>query len=362
VNLAAGDLPALPLGCNATYEYAGEEQQNVGSGIKVELTNLLTPVVGQTGHVAGWVGVGGPGLGPNGTDEWIQAGYAGFAGGTTQIYYEVTQPNVPPKYHLVAENVKANAKYGVAVSEVRSGQWQVSLDGKPVSPVVGLPGSHGKFSPQAIGETWNGGTKQCNAYAYGFGNVQIAAQPKGAWGAGKVGYKYQNKQQLLVPGAPGSFETRSAVGGGSDARATSALTPAPVSYEPPLIASIVSSMLGHRTTTRCVPQSQAVTAEPATILVSTRICEILIGYVVAEPRVPAPYSPAGLQVSEAALDFLRGIARASGTSFPQVDCGALTRFYQALRPIGVTSAQAIALRKFLLHASIPLYLPNCPVH
>jgi hypothetical protein len=48
--------------------------------------------------------------------------------------------------------------------------------------------------------------------------------------------------------------------------------------------------------------------------------------------------------------------------FPNVDCGALTRFYQALKPLGATSAQAAALRKYLLHASIPLYLPHCPVH
>ena len=27
------------------------------------------------GHVAAWVGVGGVGLGPNGTDQWLQVGF-----------------------------------------------------------------------------------------------------------------------------------------------------------------------------------------------------------------------------------------------------------------------------------------------
>ena len=360
---AAGNSSDLPRGCKVNYDYAGEQERSTASGIRVRLTNLGTPGVG-AGHVAGWVGVGGPGLGPNGTDEWVQVGYAGFTGGDTQLYYEVAQPNIPPKYHLVQAGVTPNAQNLVAVSEVKSDAWQVSVDGKTVSPLIGLPASSGRFSPQAIGETWNAGTTVCNAYAYGFGNVQVAAQPGGAWGAGTAGDRWQNKQQQLLNTAADSFVTRSA----ADAAATPSRGPAgaaaaaPVDWEPPLIGDIASSMLGHTVTTRCVPQSQPVTAEPGTILVSSRICEILIGYAVAEPRVPAAYTPAGLEVARAALDFLRGIARASGTVFPNVDCGALRRFYEALRPLGATSAQAVALRRFLLHASIPLYLPNCPVH
>jgi hypothetical protein len=363
---AGGTPPDLPHGCKVNYDYAGEQQGSASSGIKVALTNARTPVVG-TGHVAGWVGVGGPGLGPNNTDEWVQVGYAGFTGGNTQLYYEVAQPNVAPKYHQVMASVSPNAKNLMAVSEVKSDSWQVSVNGKPVSPVIALPASHGKFSPQAIGETWNSGTTICNAYAYGFDNVQVSPKPGGTWALGKAGYHWQNKQQQLITTAADSFLTRSAVGGATTpsratAGATAATAVAPVDWEPPLIGDIASSMLGHKLTTRCVPQSQPVTAQPATLLVSNRICEILIGYAVAEPRVPPAYSPAGLEVARAALDFLRGIAKASGTTFPQVDCGALTRFYAALRPLGATSAQAVALRKFLLHASIPLYIPNCPVH
>jgi hypothetical protein len=361
---AVGGVSDLPTGCKMNYDYAGEQQGSPGSGIRVDLTNMVTPAVGPQGHVAGWVGVGGPGLGPNGTDEWVQVGYAGFAGGNTQIYYEVAQPNVAPQYHQVQADVSTSAKNVMTVSEVHPNAWQVSLNGNPVSPLISLPGSHGKFSPQAIGETWNGGTTICNSYAYAFGNVQVTASPGGSWAMGKTGYRWQNKQQQLLTTAANSFVARSAVGGAAaPARSTSGVAAAaPADWEPPLIGGIASSMLGQKVTTRCVAQSQPVTAQPSTILVNSRICSILIGYAVAEPRVPAPYSPAGLQVAKAALDFLRGVARASGTVFPNVDCGALTRFYTALHSVGATSAQSAALRKYLLHASIPLYLPHCPVH
>jgi hypothetical protein len=358
--IASGDVPNLPTGCKVGYDYAGVEQPSAASGIRTTLTNVTVPDVGASGHVAGWIGVGGPGLGPNGTDEWVQVGYAGFAGGNSQIYYEVTQPNVAPMYHMVQQNVTTNAKNVMAVAEVQPNGWQVSVNDQVVSPVINLPGSHGKFAPQAIGETWNGGTTICNIYAYGFGNVQVAPKAGSPWVLGTAGPHWQNKQQLLVKTAPASYLTKSSA---AAPRATTGLTAAtPTSYEPPLIGGIASSMLGHKLTTRCVPQSAAVTAQPGTLLVSSRICAILIGYAVAEPRVPAAYSPAALQIAQAALDFLRGIARASGTVFPNVDCGALTRFYQALKPLGATSAQAVALRKYLLHASIPLYLPHCPVH
>jgi hypothetical protein len=359
--LAAGGLADQPTGCKMNYDYAGVQQGGPGAGIQVQLANMRTPDVNANGHVAGWVGVGGPGLGPNGTDEWVQVGYAGFAGGNTQIYYEVAQPNIAPQYHQVNADVPLNAKYLMAVSEVQKNSWQVSLNGKPVSPLISLPSSDGKFSPQAIGETWNGGTTICNSYSYGFGNYQVAQKPGSSWIAGKAGFKWQNKQQQLVTKSPNSFVAQSAVGGA--ARATAGVTAAAATdWEPPIIGGIASSMLGHTVTTRCVPQAQAVTAQPGTILVSDKICATMIGYAVAEPRVPAPYSPGGLQFATAALDFLRGIAKASGTTFPNVDCGALTRFYQALRPLGATSGQAAALRKYLLHASIPLYLPHCPVH
>lgn len=47
------------------------------------------------GFVAAWVGVGGPGLGPNCADEWLQSGYVSFDTGEQEIYYELMQPGEP---------------------------------------------------------------------------------------------------------------------------------------------------------------------------------------------------------------------------------------------------------------------------
>jgi hypothetical protein len=112
---------------------------------------------GRAGHVAGWIGVGGVGLGPNGTTEWLQVGYAAFDTGETQIYDEVTLPNKAPAYHTVVAKLSPSAKNEVTVFEsaTTQGSWQVLLDGRPVSSLISLPASHGTFSPQALGETWN---------------------------------------------------------------------------------------------------------------------------------------------------------------------------------------------------------------
>ncbi len=48
-------------------------------GISASLSSLGTPVV-ESGHVAGWVGVGGPGQGPGGANEWIQVGLNSLPG------------------------------------------------------------------------------------------------------------------------------------------------------------------------------------------------------------------------------------------------------------------------------------------
>src|SRR5436190_19675677 len=74
--LAACGLPAVAhaSGCGPRgYAYAGLQLGTPGYGIGAALTSLAPPVV-ESGHVAGWVGIGGPGEGPGGTDEWLQVG------------------------------------------------------------------------------------------------------------------------------------------------------------------------------------------------------------------------------------------------------------------------------------------------
>jgi hypothetical protein len=145
------------------------------------------------GHVAGWMGVGGAGEGPNGTDEWLQIGYAGFPQGEPgQIYYEVAQPNVAPQCHTVQATLSADAKNLITVAQVAEDQWQASVNNTAVSPVISLSGSDGRFAPQAIGETWNSGTTACNAYGYSFDTVKIKAKVGASWQNGKAGFRWQH--------------------------------------------------------------------------------------------------------------------------------------------------------------------------
>src|SRR5262249_50687894 len=78
--LAAGSgtgSPARALGCGINYKYSGDQDPAARSGIRARISTIALPAV-ISGHTAGWVGVGGPGLGPHGADEWVQTGYSAF--------------------------------------------------------------------------------------------------------------------------------------------------------------------------------------------------------------------------------------------------------------------------------------------
>jgi hypothetical protein len=361
-SLAAGadagrTSPLVQSGCKMNYDYTGVQNTGPSSGIRTYLTTVKKPDV-KAGHVAGWVGVGGPGLGPHKTDEWVQVGYSAFTTGETQIYYEVAQPNKPPAYHTVVATLSPSAKNRVGVLEVHDGSWEVLLNNKAVSPVISLPQSHDKFTPQALGETWNGGTTKCNVYGYGFGQVEVAQKPGGDWQSGKEGYRWDNAQQQSVKTAPGSFTARSTA---------SAVTTA-ADAEPPLLGNghLASKLIGHRVDTRCVPQSEPARFVPGTLKMSRSACATLLGYAIAQPHGPKAGTTTGLQVAKTALGVLRAIATASGAAPNRVDCRAVGLFYRALRGLGATSGEALALRGSLLDArsqiTPPLSLPpGCPI-
>jgi hypothetical protein len=138
-----------------------------------------------SGHVAGWVGVGGPGLGPNGADEWIQIGFSDFPTvDGNDVYYEVARPNRPPTYHQVAESLPLGKPARVAVREMRNrpNHWRVWLNGQPVSGPIYLPASHGRWAPIATAEAWDGGGGgACNGFLYRFRDISVASSPGGAW-------------------------------------------------------------------------------------------------------------------------------------------------------------------------------------
>jgi len=75
--LLGGAARALACGNSTGYSYAGLSAVERSYGISAIVTPLDAFDV-MNGHVAGWVGVGGPGEGPGGTNEWIQIGLSGF--------------------------------------------------------------------------------------------------------------------------------------------------------------------------------------------------------------------------------------------------------------------------------------------
>jgi hypothetical protein len=341
-------------GCQAAYDYAGAQDFAPHAGLRATLRNMVAPLV-RAGHVAGWLGVGGPGRGPNGTTEWLQIGYASMQGMPQQIYYEVTLPDKPSTYHAVEQSVGVGEQHRVTVLEVarQPGSWRVWLDGKPASPAIRLPGSHRRFEPQALAETWNAGSGQCNRYGYSFRNIQAARAPGGPWGRTKAGYVWRDQTDQVFKTSPDSFLARSA-----QAHATS-----PPLNEPPLLGAIASHLAGRLLAARCQPQHVPVIEQPSgTLRLSTAVCAILDGYALANPWVPQADQPAGLTIAETALAFLRGVARAAGTQPSRIDCRALTYLHPAFRTLGATTAQALAFRHVLLrqaHLNLP---PGCHIH
>jgi hypothetical protein len=174
---------AAAQGCgSAGYSYAGLLGDETGYGVGATIEPLSLPSV-QDGHVAAWVGVGGPGLGPGGTDEWLQVGISADPVRGVALYYELALPGREPTYVMLKGHVKAYRTYNVAVREDprRINSWRVWVNGVAVTPSIRLPQSHGSWSPIATTESWDGGVGACNAFAFRFTNVVSVARPGGSW-------------------------------------------------------------------------------------------------------------------------------------------------------------------------------------
>jgi hypothetical protein len=179
-----GAARALACGNSGGYSYAGIGSATHAYGVSALITPLdAFDII--NGHVAGWVGVGGPGEGPNGSNEWIQVGYAGFPSITgSDIYYEVALPGRYPTYHQVSGGLANGTMSKVTVLEMhgRANWWRVWVNHQPVSPPIRLPESHDAWSPIATAESWDGGTGgTCNTFLYHFRRVSIADAPGGGW-------------------------------------------------------------------------------------------------------------------------------------------------------------------------------------
>lgn len=165
-----------------SYAYAGVSGTSAAAGIGASVSTLSLPRVFE-GHVAAFVGVGGPGLGPAGSDEWLQIGFSGFSGGESSIYYEVALPGKAPLYTELKANVRPGERHRIAVLELggRRDWWRVWLDGRPASRPLHLAGSHARWVPMATTESWTPGRATCNAYAFAFRRLSIPTAPGGSW-------------------------------------------------------------------------------------------------------------------------------------------------------------------------------------
>jgi hypothetical protein len=186
----AGALLALALpasawasgSCAATRSsYAGIASGEPAFGVAATLEPMHTPLVSD-GHVAAWVGVGGPGLGPHGTDEWIQVGVNAMPTLPNTLYYEVARPGQAIEYGELAGNALAGSRHRIAVLEIPRHRdwWDVWVDGQVSAGPFYLPQSDGAWAPLATAESWGGGAG-CNRFSYRFDRVSLAAYPGGGW-------------------------------------------------------------------------------------------------------------------------------------------------------------------------------------
>ena len=263
--VAAGTVSPAHAGTRAPcgpsgFAYAGLQSARNGHGITAALTALAQPSV-ESGHVAGWIGVGGPGQGAGGADEWLQAGLSSLPGTGNTLYYEVMRPGAGVSYVKVATDVPTGHRFQVAVLETSStlGAWRVWVDGRPVSPPIML--SSGKrLTPMAMGESWGGGRQQaCNLYSYRFARLSIAAARGGSWRPAGVSNVLQDPGFRVVRRASTTFDaTATALSRGPVA----APSPAIVAPPPAPAAAPVESPVA------ATGESDAPPAEPVTAVES----------------------------------------------------------------------------------------------
>ncbi len=176
------------------YAYAGHQATAVAHGVRATITPLARPSV-PAGHVAGWVGVGGPGQGANGETVWLQVGVASLPDTPAMVYAEITRAGKEPEFVPVLENVAVGESHRVAVLEVagRPNVWRVWVDGKPVTKPLLLPGSTERWRPIATAESWSGGNASCNSFSFRFDGVSVASAGGGGWHAFVPGFTFQDK-------------------------------------------------------------------------------------------------------------------------------------------------------------------------
>jgi len=195
---AAGRACIADAAGNGGYTYAGHQATRKGHGVRATISAVREPGV-VAGHVAGWIGLGGPGLGPNGEDMWIQVGLASVNGLGTFLYAEIARPGRDPQFILLEENVPLGESRRLAVLEMsrRPERWRIWVDGQPVTKPIHLRGSAERWAPIATAESWNGGQRTCNSFAFRFERVSVSHGRGGSWFAFRPGYRFQDGDYKL---------------------------------------------------------------------------------------------------------------------------------------------------------------------
>jgi hypothetical protein len=209
------------------YAYAGHQAVAVAHGIRATIAMLRTPRV-REGHVAGWIGVGGPGAGARGRDQWLQAGVAALPGEAPLLYVEIMRAGGGPVFRPVQFDLRPGEHHQVAVTELagRPSWWRVWVDGKPVTEPISLPGSSNRWKPIATAEAWNGGKAVCNAFAFRFEQVGVAQRLGGAWAQFVPGYRFLDRGLSLRQLRPTANGARVLAAGAIPPFAFEATTPA----------------------------------------------------------------------------------------------------------------------------------------
>jgi hypothetical protein len=189
------------LGSSGTgYSYAGHQATFKGHGVRATITAQKPPRV-KGGHVAGWVGVGGPGQGPNGEDVWMQAGIGSVNGAAPFIYVEIARAGRDPEFILVEEGIASGRPHRFAVLEMgrRPGWWRAWVDGQTVTKPVYLPGSRGRWAPIATAESFAESTSMCNAFSFRFESVGVSYGGGGSWRPFVSGHRFLDGGNDLRP-------------------------------------------------------------------------------------------------------------------------------------------------------------------
>ena len=201
------------------YAYAGHQATKVAHGVRATITPTVEPEVA-AGHVAGWIGVGGPGQGAHGETLWLQVGVASMPDTPTMVYAEITRSGQDPVFVPLLQGIAVGESHKVAVLEMsgRPNSWRVWLDGAAVTEPILLANSTNRWRPIATAESWNGNRAVCNRFGFRFDGVGVAASTGGSWRAFIPGVKFLDRgfgvkrlsgstgeQRTLSGGAPSPY-------------------------------------------------------------------------------------------------------------------------------------------------------------